>query len=185
MPFQCKRQQRMDSSVHQFLHTSKKYPEGRFFCDPKSRAKLNECRHRCRSRVKSLSTKLESWTKPTSWHSLIGLNRLKNQKNVNCNFSFLVFLSVKKFQHVNSMFTFAELLVYLTWLSDNNLAKCFPKMPKTLNFGLAGIFWNLQLITAKLFKFAVSGTHIGGSNFRENNASFDFVWKYEEIGKFI
>ena len=141
MPFQCKRQQRMDSSVHQFLHTSKKYPEGRFFCDPKSRAKLNECRHRCRSRVKSLSTKLGSWTKPTSWHSLIGLNRLLEiKKNVNCNFSFLVFLPVKKFQHVNSMFTFAELLVYLTWLGDNNWAKCFPKMPKILNFSEAGIF---------------------------------------------
>ena len=58
-------------------------------------------------------------------------------------------------------------------------------MPKTLNFSEAGIFRNLELITAKLVKFAVSGFNIGGSNFRENNVSFDFVWKYEEKGKFI
>jgi hypothetical protein len=32
-------------------------------------------------------------------------------------------------------------------------------------------------------KFAVSAFDIGGSNFRENNVSFDFVWKYEDKGR--
>ena len=51
----------------------------------------------------------------------------------------------------------SSLLHYSTWLGDNNWAKCFPKMPKVLNFCEAGNFRNLQLITVKLFKFAVSG----------------------------
>jgi hypothetical protein len=54
------------------------------------------------------------------------------------------------------------------------------KFPPNIAAGLRSL-----KITEMRQDFAVSGFHIGGSNFRENNVSFDFVWKYEEKGKFI